>query len=313
MKIIAPNYYKKFKCIADKCQHSCCIGWEIDIDKNAYEKYMNISSDFGDRLKENIDVLDDTAYFKLGENERCPFLNKNNLCDIILTLGENSLCQICNDHPRFRNFYDDRTEIGLGLCCEAAAALIIGQKGTVTLDIIDDDGKKEENSEEENEFFKCRQKLFDILQNRSKSVEERINDVLVVSGAKIPQISISDLADIYLSLERLDDKWTDLLGILKTADISNNITLPSYFELIAEQLLVYFIYRHLSESLWDGRLSHRVAFSILSYQMIKYLCQLHVIKFGGITFDDITEYARMYSSEIEYSEDNIETLLEYLN
>ena len=32
MKIIAPNYYPAFRCIADKCRHSCCIGWEIDID-----------------------------------------------------------------------------------------------------------------------------------------------------------------------------------------------------------------------------------------------------------------------------------------
>ena len=32
MRIIAPDYYREFHCIADKCRHSCCIGWEIDID-----------------------------------------------------------------------------------------------------------------------------------------------------------------------------------------------------------------------------------------------------------------------------------------
>ena len=35
MDIFAPSYYKKFKCIADKCHHNCCIGWEIDIDDEA--------------------------------------------------------------------------------------------------------------------------------------------------------------------------------------------------------------------------------------------------------------------------------------
>ena len=35
MKLFAPEYYKQFKCIADKCTHSCCIGWEIDIDEEA--------------------------------------------------------------------------------------------------------------------------------------------------------------------------------------------------------------------------------------------------------------------------------------
>ena len=32
MKLYAPGYYKRFACIASKCRHSCCVGWEIDID-----------------------------------------------------------------------------------------------------------------------------------------------------------------------------------------------------------------------------------------------------------------------------------------
>ena len=27
-----PDYYPLFHCIADRCRHNCCIGWEIDID-----------------------------------------------------------------------------------------------------------------------------------------------------------------------------------------------------------------------------------------------------------------------------------------
>ena len=36
MKTYAPKYYQQFHCIADKCKHSCCIGWEIDIDKDVF-------------------------------------------------------------------------------------------------------------------------------------------------------------------------------------------------------------------------------------------------------------------------------------
>ncbi len=35
MKLFAPRYYKKFKCSADKCDHSCCVGREIDVDETA--------------------------------------------------------------------------------------------------------------------------------------------------------------------------------------------------------------------------------------------------------------------------------------
>ena len=43
MKLYAPKYYKNFKCIADRCPHSCCIGWEIDIDRTTLTKYESLS------------------------------------------------------------------------------------------------------------------------------------------------------------------------------------------------------------------------------------------------------------------------------
>ena len=82
MKIFAPNYYKKFSCIADKCKHSCCIGWEIDIDDETFEQYKNNNTEFGKKLNDNIIINDDCACFKLTDNDRCPFLNDNNLWEI---------------------------------------------------------------------------------------------------------------------------------------------------------------------------------------------------------------------------------------
>ena len=84
MFVTIPNYYNKFKCIADKCTDNCCIGWEIDIDKNTYEKYNNITDCLGTCLKNNIALAEDGTYsFILTENERCPFLTKNNLCKLL--------------------------------------------------------------------------------------------------------------------------------------------------------------------------------------------------------------------------------------
>ena len=34
-----PNYYDKFKCVADKCIDTCCAGWQILIDDESMEKY----------------------------------------------------------------------------------------------------------------------------------------------------------------------------------------------------------------------------------------------------------------------------------
>lgn len=309
MRIIVPNYYKKFKCIADKCQHNCCIGWEIDIDDDTFGKYKSVQGDFGKRLNENTQLLDGVACFKLGADERCPFLNKNNLCDIILNLSDESLCQICNDHPRFRNFYENTTEIGLGLCCEAAAELIISQNDKVTFEIIDDDGIGEGFTEEENEFIEFRSKLYEILQGRNEPISYRINEFLKLCNANSIEMSKTETADFLLGLERLDSQWTDILTELKVSADICTFSLPSYFNTVAEQLLIYFTYRHLSEFLDDGRISQRALFIVFSYKTIEMLCKLHLSKYGKITHSDIAEYARLYSSEIEYSEENTETIL----
>lgn len=156
MRLFVPNYYKHFKCIAQKCRHNCCISWEIDIDEETLAHYENIKGHFGKKLMEGIEYHDDCACFRLDGKGRCVFLNENNLCDIILNIGENSLCLICNDHPRFRNFYSNRIEMGLGLCCEEAGRIILSQDIPFSLVELSDDGNDEENND--TEFFEYREK-----------------------------------------------------------------------------------------------------------------------------------------------------------
>ena len=37
------SYYDDFKCIGSECPNSCCVGWEIDLDINTFQKYKQIS------------------------------------------------------------------------------------------------------------------------------------------------------------------------------------------------------------------------------------------------------------------------------
>ena len=124
MNLYVPEYYAAFHCVASQCRHTCCAGWEIDIDDEALACYDRLPGPFGDRVRRGIG-LEDTPHFILGEDERCPLLNRDNLCDLILHEGEDALCQICRDHPRFRNYFSCRVEMGLGLVCEEAARLIL--------------------------------------------------------------------------------------------------------------------------------------------------------------------------------------------
>ena len=80
--IVYPNYYPEFQCIASRCRHSCCIGWEIDIDPETAEYYAEIEGKLGEKLRANI-AGGEEAHFCLGAEERCPFLTGENLCESI--------------------------------------------------------------------------------------------------------------------------------------------------------------------------------------------------------------------------------------
>ena len=65
MLTVYPDYYPTFRCIAGACKHSCCIGWEIDIDSETAELYKSVPGEFGKRLSENIDFDEDGGVFRL--------------------------------------------------------------------------------------------------------------------------------------------------------------------------------------------------------------------------------------------------------
>ena len=109
MNLVYPDYYPEFKCIADACKHSCCIGWEIDIDPESANRFASIPA-----IVEHIESAD-PPFFRLSDSGKCPFLESSGLCRMILTYGEEMLCDICKDHPRFRNPCGNTIELGLGL------------------------------------------------------------------------------------------------------------------------------------------------------------------------------------------------------
>ncbi|MBE6615030.1 MAG: hypothetical protein E7631_06980 [Ruminococcaceae bacterium] len=312
MKEIVPSYYSRFRCIAGACRHSCCIGWEIDIDEDTLALYDDPALSLYNRLQQSIDRTD-VPHFRLDREERCPFLNRQGLCDIILTLGEDSLCQICADHPRFRNFFSDRTETGLGLCCEAAAALILQETTPMTLITREEDDGDEAADAEEAEFLALRDALFLLLQDRRIPLGGRMSAVLEVCGGKMPVKSTREWAAIFSTLEQLDPAWQSILDKLAVSE--EPMQLPETvtpWELQLENLAVYFLFRHLAGALEDNRLAARCTFCACSTAFIHALFVMTCREKGSITTEGMTDLARLYSSEIEYSEENMERLLAML-
>ena len=147
MKYHKPAFFDQFKCIGSACTDTCCAGWEIEVDETTAEGYLTEKGVFGDRLRREIGSEPGEYFFKLKDN-RCPFLNKENLCDIFINLGEDRLCDICREHPRFYNWFGDYTEVGLGLCCEEAERLLFSDSRPLTFIEEDTQDEDDELSEE---------------------------------------------------------------------------------------------------------------------------------------------------------------------
>lgn len=312
MNIVYPDYYPEFRCRASACKNSCCIGWEINIDEQTLEKYLSIRDDIGTRIRDNI-IMGDTAAFRLGPDERCPFLNDENLCELIFSGGEELLCQICSDHPRFRNYFTNHIEMGLGLCCEAAAELILSRREIVSLST---DYSQFEMRDDEREFLRLRDEIISILQDRSTPLWERAGKMVERCGGFIPAEALTTWCDELLGLERLDERWGRLLRFYETNFENTNVeTFEAYMsgrENEYEQMLVYFVYRHLPGALADSNYSGRAAFAYFAARLMFELGALIFGAKGNFPLSLQAELVRMFSSEIEYSDENLDILFELL-
>lgn len=306
MKTLVPNYYKKFRCIADKCRHNCCVGWEIDIDDDTLGYYADLSGDFGKKVRQNIDFDDECPHFILKEGDRCPFLAPDGLCEIIKRLGEDALCDICTDHPRFRNFFSEHTEMGLGLCCEEAARIILSSDEPFELVPTDEDFAVCLDDQEK-EMFDEREELFSIIRDRSVSVFERMEIIASKYSFELQDLFPEKLKDLYLSLERLCEKWTDLLLAITSFDINKSILSDKKYSVCFEQLLCYLIFRHFADGMYDDRYAPRIKFAISGVLLVANLCDN--VNCADL---DIFEISRMFSSEVEYSQENLDKVFDSL-
>ncbi len=297
MKLYAPKYYKNFKCAADKCEHSCCVGWEIDIDDESLSKYKAQKSGYGDKIKKSVSTHG-TPHFKLDRHERCPHLDKRGLCKIITELGEDFLCDICREHPRFYN-YTDVAEVGIGASCIEAAEIILSSPDYSTLEEI---GSLDAEAYELDFDAKCeREKIYGILNDSAFSYEKRLESIY--KAYSIEKKNDGFWLEILASLEYLDDKHSTLFLNYSEARRQKG------FEEYSERFLAYLIYRHVAEASDAEDFRLRLAFCLFCEHLFSSLIYNEAPK----SLIDAARLAVIISEEIEYSSDNTYALTYHEN
>ena len=323
MKIYVPEYFNNFKCSADKCKDSCCIGWEIWIDDKTRAKYDMLNTSLGKEIREKTSH----GYFHLCENGHCSFLDGNGLCRIISTLGDGYLCDICREHPRYYGVGQKGIEGGLGLGCEKSARIILSLEKLPRIVEINRDISYCDDDEYAKTSEHFRKDLMsgifskDLTELVGKYIAyaELADDVcfdVCTSGKEVPipkvtyeipdDSKIKKLLDSFLSLlgecESLSKDWQNIINKAKGYDINALLSDLKTFRC----LLYYFTHRYVREGVLDMSLSQRTLFSISS--------SLAILAMKGVLNTDSPDIcaATIYSKNIEYSTDNIDMLWDRL-
>ncbi len=309
MDFVTPSYYHTFKCIADRCTDNCCIGWEIAVDAPTAAFYRSVQGAFGQRLRNNIS--DDDCFLLQGE--RCPFLNEKKLCDIIIHCGEEHLCNICRDHPRYFEWFSDRKEGGLGLSCEEAARLILT---TDTVQYTRDTVDEEPEDVDEPLFLQllsARDAMFAITDADRLSVAEKLCAVLDLAeqvqadldGAKLlsaktvenARADFADIIPLFLSFEPIDRTWEETLQALLQGKTLPQTVLPRAEQYMCN-LLRYFVWRYFLKAVFDEQVLPKIKFAVVSVLFILTMTD------GCDSLATWIAKSKLYSKEMEYSDEN---------
>ncbi|MBR1812927.1 MAG: flagellin lysine-N-methylase [Lachnospiraceae bacterium] len=400
MKLITLDYYDAFACLADACKHSCCVDWEIDIDEDSWDYYDTVDGPFGDRLRACRQTGEDRSFI-LRPDGRCPFLNDNGLCDLITELGEESLCEVCTEYPRFTVEYRDVREKSLSVSCEEAGRLLFEHQEPVRMvaqefeeylsyeeedwgtdeeeegyELSDDVPEEdEEPSEELCEFLQmARQNVITLLQDRRYIVADRLSAALIYArqvqdvlnnwqGEAAPKLGNDDIpmllrhvskvsemkkavsktdgtqlksldespasllqafqlrCDVYAAMELLDEEWEQvfadtkaLLGSMTDADYAKTIqaltTSSPNVGIWYEHFLVYVVFRYAIKSVYDTEFFDRIRLAAAFYLMLRDVDATFYLKTGHFTLSDRIDLARVFSRQVEHSEENVESLME---
>ena len=360
-----PDYYNEFHCIADKCEATCCAGWQIVIDEISLRKYKKVKKEFQEQIKKGVDFKEGVFFQK--ERKRCAFLNEHNLCDMYIALGEDSLCETCKRYPRHIEEFENVREFTLSVSCPEVAKLLFSKKEPVAF------YEKEIEAEEEifddfnpmlyEKLTEARKLLIEVLQDRSLKMEVRMalcwrfavefqdtmdeGILLTVEGMKehiqdkewqseviseweaqkekiVFYENIKNIFQFLWELEFLSDDWEETLletekelyekGAIEYNTIQKEFLawqtkeLPEW-NIIAEQLLVYFVYTYFCGSIYDEYVASKMKLAIVS---VVYLREFMMAKWrknkGAFSKQELVQIVYRYSRELEHSDENLCTM-----
>lgn len=330
MITLYPQVYDNFTCLAASCQKTCCQRWEIDIDEETASQYLQEKGDLGDELRQWVVKGLDGYHFSFEDTGYCHFWREDGFCRLVLEKGEDYLCDICHNHPRFYKYIGDLELCGVGLACEATVRLLKGeslQSPNATIRELEEGVSPSAIFLEGDLLFReyIDSETQELLATDGLDVEARssvtLYDILCDLGLILPSdvtqwnVSLiksqtSALQDILTWLgptEALSEEWTSLLEEMQKNSDQYDAILHSYVgshaydHLVWNRLYQYILYRQI-DMLEEG-------FSLAC--LVEYAWRNTFFILAQVAWgEDFVKAVVDWSEQIEYNLDNVSLLFQ---
>lgn len=256
------------------------------MDDATAAKYLAQSGQLGKELKENLVHNEEGYHFRFDSRGKCHFFREDGLCRLILELGEESLCYICAQHPRFYAtvFLNAEFELGgVGLCCEKTCELLLASEG-LNFVVPGEAGKIS---------------LLELCQRLDLDFLEEELHYKPVLTAEYMELVLKCMSQT----EPISDVWTADLNALRLRKqevlLRSKDALNPETEALLDKVFQYILYRQLEFT--DVYTEE----TLLDYAKLSTEFILYTSAFTG----DLQEAVRRWSEQIEYDTENVEVLL----
>ena len=311
------SVYDDFECRGNTtCIDSCCFAWDLPMDSETVEYYLNYEGEYGDFLRQNM-FQDEKGgwYIRQKEHGRCPFLTSEKLCDVRLHAGEKAQIKICDIYPRERNItVGDYRQDRVLLACSEVARLLYTQTGDRLESVITFEESTAEVSEElksrTESLLAFRDGMVEGLQNGSfdkslfesyetaAELEKLLDDALYFEGHEASEEVFRRVRSI---LPRVDELRTGFYDATKEA------------KTWLRKTAAYFAHRQLLDTIQDGSIQGPLLSVFRSVHLLELICLEEFDKKGTFDVEDMIFSAHIFGLIFEVSMHNILLLKQIRN
>jgi len=155
------------------------------VDEKTYGCWKNIFlRDEKQPISDFVKPIDGYGIVKLNEQRKCPFLNQDKLCDLVVQFGDDVLSDTCKVFPREIHEFEDRVEYSLVSCCPEVVDILNSEK------LVEFIGEKKEY--EEDAFYRIRKLLIEILKDKAYTIPVALKIIFFILSSLYEEVELTD-------------------------------------------------------------------------------------------------------------------------